>query len=86
MIRWGKPAKIRGATPSFSSAPKYPVAVERTCTYLSWRYRIGGRDGARLIVVQGDGTPRGFALIEKVRGRVADVHENLLKGIMSKKK
>jgi hypothetical protein len=26
------------------------------------------------------------ALIEKVRGRVADVHENLLKGIMSKKK
>jgi hypothetical protein len=26
------------------------------------------------------------ALIEKVRGRVAEVHENLLKGIMSKKK
>ena len=26
------------------------------------------------------------ALIEKVRGRVADVHENLLRGIMSKKK
>jgi len=26
------------------------------------------------------------SLIEKVRGRVADVHENLLKGIMSKRK
>lgn len=50
-------------------ASAYPVAVERNCKYLDWRFRLGGRDGARLIVLEGEATPRGFALIEKVRWR-----------------
>lgn len=47
----------------------YPVAVERNCAYLTWRYQIGGRDGARVIALQRAGTLEGFALIEKVRWR-----------------
>ncbi len=47
----------------------YPVAVERNRRYLRWRYRLGGDDGARLIVLGAVGAPRGFALIEKVRWR-----------------
>jgi hypothetical protein len=54
-------------------ANAYPVAVERNGTYLNWRYRIGGRDGARLLVLQDEGAPRGFALIEKVHWRGIEV-------------
>jgi len=54
-------------------ADAYPVGVERTCRYLTWRYRICGPEGARLLVLRGDAVPRGFALIERVRWRGIDV-------------